>query len=74
MNATVDPAAAAPAPTNGKRRNMLILIAAIFIVLGTLWGAYWVLVLAKREQTDDAYVNGNKVVANLVMRTLQPLL
>jgi membrane fusion protein (multidrug efflux system) len=62
MNATVDPAASSPAPTNGKRRNMLILIAAMFIVLGTLWGAYWVLVLAKREQTDDAYVNGNRVV------------
>jgi membrane fusion protein (multidrug efflux system) len=62
MNATVEPAAPAPAPTNGKRRNILILIAVIFIVLGLLWGAYWVLVLAKREQTDDAYVNGNKVV------------
>jgi membrane fusion protein (multidrug efflux system) len=60
MNATVEPAA--PAPTNGKRRNILTLIAVIFIVLGLLWGAYWVLVLAKREQTDDAYVNGNKVV------------
>jgi membrane fusion protein (multidrug efflux system) len=60
MNATVEPAA--PASTNGKRRNILTLIAVIFIVLGLLWGAYWVLVLAKREQTDDAYVNGNKVV------------
>jgi membrane fusion protein (multidrug efflux system) len=60
MNATVDPAASAPT-TNGKRRNILILIAVIFIVLGMLWGTYWVLVLAKREQTDDAYVNGNKV-------------
>lgn len=62
MNANVDPAASAPAATNGKRRNILMLIAAIFIALGLLWGAYWVLVLAKREQTDDAYVNGNKVV------------
>lgn len=62
MNATVEPAAPAPAPTTVKRRNILILIAMIFIVLGLLWGAYWVLVLAKREQTDDAYVNGNKVV------------
>jgi membrane fusion protein, multidrug efflux system len=60
MNANVE--TAAPAPANGKRRNILILIAVIFIVLGLLWGAYWVLVLAKREQTDDAYVNGNKVV------------
>jgi membrane fusion protein, multidrug efflux system len=62
MNATADPATATPAPANGKRRNILMLIAAIFIAVGLLWGAYWVLVLAKREQTDDAYVNGNKVV------------
>jgi len=39
-----------------------MLIAAVFIALGMLWGGYWVLVLAKREQTDDAYVNGNRVV------------
>jgi membrane fusion protein (multidrug efflux system) len=61
MNANVESAAPATEPTNGKRRNILILIAVIFIVLGMLWGTYWVLVLAKREQTDDAYVNGNKV-------------
>ena len=60
MNANVE-SAAPPAPAN-RRRNVLILIAVIFIVLGVLWGAYWVLVLAEREQTDDAYVNGNKVV------------
>ena len=57
MNANIEPEAA-----NGKRTKILILIAVIFIVLGALWAAYWVLVLAKREQTDDAYVNGNKVV------------
>ncbi len=62
MNANVAPAAPAPEPSNGKRRKVLLLIALIFIVLGALWAAYWVLVLAKREQTDDAYVNGNKVV------------
>jgi membrane fusion protein, multidrug efflux system len=60
MNANVEPAA--PAPTNGKRTKILILIAVIFVVLGALWGVYWLLVLSKREQTDDAYVNGNKVV------------
>jgi membrane fusion protein (multidrug efflux system) len=58
MNATVT---SAPPPANGKRRKTLILIAVLFIALGLLWGIYWVLVLAKREQTDDAYVNGNKV-------------
>ncbi len=62
MNANVTPAAPTTEPTNGKRRKILFIIALIFIALGLLWGAYWVLVLAKREQTDDAYVNGNKVV------------
>jgi membrane fusion protein (multidrug efflux system) len=63
MNANVEPAAPPPAaaPTD-KRRNILILIAVIFVVLGALWAAYWVLVLSQREQTDDAYVNGNRVV------------
>jgi membrane fusion protein (multidrug efflux system) len=64
MNANVEPAPApeSPASSPGKRRHILVLIAVIFIVLGALWAAYWVLVLSKRERTDDAYVNGNKVV------------
>jgi membrane fusion protein (multidrug efflux system) len=60
VNATIEPAAAAPTPA--RRRRILLLIALIFIGLGALWAAYWILVLSKREQTDDAYVNGNKVV------------
>ena len=60
MNANIEPAAATP--SNGKRRRILLLIAAIFIGFGVLWAAYWILVLAKREKTDDAYVNGNRVV------------
>jgi membrane fusion protein (multidrug efflux system) len=60
MNATAEPAAAPPPPA--RRRRILVLIALIFTVLGVLWAVYWVLVLSKREQTDDAYVNGNKVV------------
>jgi membrane fusion protein, multidrug efflux system len=61
MNANVE-AAEAPAPANGKRRRILLLIAAVFIIIGVLWGIVWLLVLSKRERTDDAYVNGNKVV------------
>jgi membrane fusion protein, multidrug efflux system len=60
MNANIE--SSAPNPANGKRRRILLLIAVIFIVIGALWAAYWTLVLAKREKTDDAYVNGNKVV------------
>jgi membrane fusion protein (multidrug efflux system) len=60
MNANIESSATNPA--NGKRRRILLLIAVIFIALGALWAAYWTLVLSKREKTDDAYVNGNKVV------------
>jgi membrane fusion protein (multidrug efflux system) len=49
------------APTD-KRRKVLAVIAVVFIVIGLLWGLFWLLVLSKRERTDDAYVNGNKVV------------
>jgi membrane fusion protein (multidrug efflux system) len=60
MNASIDTEPGTPAA--GKRRRILVLIALAFIAIGVLWGAYWVLVLSKRESTDDAYVNGNKVV------------
>jgi membrane fusion protein (multidrug efflux system) len=60
MNANLD--SSATNPSTGKRRRILLLIALIFIVIGASWAAYWVLVLAKREKTDDAYVNGNRVV------------
>src|SRR5712675_2745646 len=59
MNSTVETLSEEPA---GKRRKVLVIIAVVFIVSGLLWGLFWLLVLAKRERTDDAYVNGNKVV------------
>ena len=59
MNSVVETPSEAPA---GKRRRVLGVIAALFIVIGLLWGLFWLLVLSKRERTDDAYVNGNKVV------------
>jgi len=60
MNANIS--AATSNPPNGKRRRILLLIAVLFVVIGALWAAYWILVLSKRERTDDAYVNGNRVV------------
>ncbi len=63
MNATTaNPEPALEPPPNGRRRKVLLLLSLVFIALGVLWALYWVLVLAKREETDDAYVNGNKVV------------
>ncbi|MDE2305585.1 MAG: efflux RND transporter periplasmic adaptor subunit [Gammaproteobacteria bacterium] len=58
MNANTE----APAAASGSRRRILVAIVLVFLLVGLLWGLYWVLVLSKREDTDDAYVNGNKVV------------
>src|SRR3981081_3230026 len=55
------PETSSEAPTD-KRRKVLVTIAVVFIIIGLLWGLFWLLVLSKRERTDDAYVNGNKVV------------
>jgi membrane fusion protein (multidrug efflux system) len=60
MNANTE--SLATNPPKGKRRRILLLIAGIFILIGALWACYWVLVLEKREKTDDAYINGNRVV------------
>jgi membrane fusion protein (multidrug efflux system) len=59
MNASAE--SLSPNPPNRKRRRILLVNALIFIGIGALCAAYWVLVLSKRERTDDAYVNGNMV-------------
>ncbi|MFM2287645.1 MAG: hypothetical protein RL684_788 [Pseudomonadota bacterium] len=46
---------------NGKRRALLLGIVGVFAVLGAVWFLYWLLVLSKRETTDDAYVGGDQV-------------
>ena len=46
---------------NGKRRRLMLIIAAIFITLGAAWTLLEVLVLSQREKTDDAYVVGNQI-------------
>lgn len=44
-----------------KRQRLLIAIAAVFIMLGALWGGYWLIWGQYRISTDDAYVAGNSV-------------
>ena len=61
MSAVIEPDTTAP---NGRRRRVLVWITGTLILLGVLWALYWVLVLARRERTDDAYVNGNRVVVS----------
>src|SRR5271170_4999525 len=56
-----NPTPAPAAPTNGKRRRILTIIITAFLLLGIGWLLLWVLVLSKRETTDDAYVGGDQV-------------
>ena len=46
---------------NGKRRAILLTLAAIFLVGGIIWFLLYWLTFRWREITDDAYVNGNQV-------------
>jgi membrane fusion protein (multidrug efflux system) len=49
------------APNQSKRRILLLGITALFILAGLAYGAYYLLVLSKRMETDNAYVGGNLV-------------
>jgi membrane fusion protein, multidrug efflux system len=46
---------------NGRRRRILSIIAAVFATLAILWTLLWLLVLSRRETTDDAYVAGDQI-------------
>ena len=60
MNAIIDNQ---PVPdTSGNRNKILWIIAGVFVALGVLWWVWWLLVLSVRETTDDAYVDGDKVI------------
>jgi membrane fusion protein, multidrug efflux system len=48
--------------SDGKRTPLLLAVAAIFVIAGVAWAAYWFLDLSLRERTDDAYVSGNRVI------------
>jgi membrane fusion protein (multidrug efflux system) len=49
------------APNQKKRRALLLAITAVFVLAGLAYGAYYLLVLSKRVETDNAYVGGNLV-------------
>ncbi len=63
MTTEPNPNAKAPAApqTNGKRRKALTILAAVAIVAGLGWAAWYLLVARWHEDTDDAYVQGNVV-------------
>lgn len=48
-------------PSSGKRRRVMLIIAGIFLLLGTALLLRWLLVSRYYEETDNAYVQGNVV-------------
>jgi membrane fusion protein (multidrug efflux system) len=44
-----------------KRRRALVIVAGIFVLAAAGWLLLWLLVLSRREKTDNAYVGGNQV-------------
>jgi membrane fusion protein, multidrug efflux system len=62
MNDITTPPPPTDAPAgNGKRRRIMGMLIAGFLLLGIGWALLQVLVWSKREKTDDAYVSGNQV-------------
>lgn len=61
-------AAAAAPQKNGKRRRALAILAAVAIIAGIGWAAWYLLVARWHQDTDDAYVQGN--VVSIVPQTM----
>ena len=61
------PAAPAARPANGKRKRALLVLAALVVLAGIGWLAYYLLVARWHEQTDDAYAQGN--IVNITPQT-----
>jgi membrane fusion protein, multidrug efflux system len=64
MTSQINPEASTPAaaaPKNGKRRRALSIVAAVVIIGGIAWLAYYFLYARWHQDTDDAYVQGNVV-------------
>ena len=48
-------------PNSGKRKLVLLGMTLVFILIGVAYAIYYVLVLSKEMDTDNAYVGGNLV-------------
>ncbi len=49
------------AKPNGKRKQLLMAVFGVVVLLGSVYGAYWWIVARYTEATDNAYVGGNVV-------------
>ena len=52
------------APGNGNRKRTVLLagLAAVFLLAGLAWGAYWFFIGQFYVTTNDAYVHGNRIM------------
>ncbi|ARP90167.1 EmrA/EmrK family multidrug efflux transporter periplasmic adaptor subunit [Bordetella genomosp. 9] len=51
----------APQTSNPKRKRLMLIATAVFVLIAIAYGAWWWLVGSHFESTDDAYVHGNLV-------------
>ena len=61
MTTEMNPNSAVAAQSNGKRKKALMILAAVVVIAGLAWVAWYLLVARWHEDTDDAYVQGNVV-------------
>lgn len=61
MTTEMNPNGAVAAQSNGKRKKALMILAAVVVIAGLAWAAWYLLVARWHEDTDDAYVQGNVV-------------
>jgi membrane fusion protein (multidrug efflux system) len=50
-----------PSPGSPKRRQILLTISAIFVIVAIAYGLYWAFIARFVEETENAYVQGNVV-------------
>lgn len=64
MSVSEETQATQPKVRNKKRqrRNTLMLLTLLFILLGAAYATYWFTVLRHHESTDNAYITGNQVI------------
>ncbi|WP_413481986.1 multidrug efflux MFS transporter periplasmic adaptor subunit EmrA [Morganella psychrotolerans] len=64
MSVSEETQATQPLVRNKKRqrRNTLMLLTLLFVLLGAAYTAYWFTVLRHHESTDNAYITGNQVI------------
>lgn len=62
MSSPPNPAPIVNAPPRTGRRNVLLSVAfVIFVFLGVVWGAWWLLIGRHHVSTDNAYVAGHVI-------------